>query len=343
MKKKNTIKDIAILAGVSIGTVDRVIHNRGKVSQQAHEKVKIAIEQLDYRPNLIARNLKNNTFYSIHILVPNPNLDHFWKYSIEGINEVINEYIEFNVEAEITYFNPTSASSFLSQGLQILSKPINALLFVPLFVKESKILISNLKLKDILIGTFNSYLLDEKVNFVGQDLFLSGRVAAKLFQQSKAFSNIAIIHVGESTYNAAHMLQKEKGFLDFYEEVDGANIVSLTLKNSGFENQFITFIKANPNIDSFFITNSKAYLIVKLLNKLNKKNITLIGYDLLDENVDYLKKGDIQFLIHQNPKNQASLALRYQIERLLFNRENGSEKFLPIDIINLENVDSYLI
>ena len=39
MDKKHTIKDIAKLAGVSKGTVDRVLHKRGKVSPAAFEKV----------------------------------------------------------------------------------------------------------------------------------------------------------------------------------------------------------------------------------------------------------------------------------------------------------------
>ena len=60
MLKKYTIRDIANLAGVSKGTVDRVLHHRGKVSETALKKVNDILDKIDFKPNLIAKNLKNN-------------------------------------------------------------------------------------------------------------------------------------------------------------------------------------------------------------------------------------------------------------------------------------------
>ena len=55
MPKENiTIKDIAARAGVSTGTVDRVLHKRPNVSKTALDKVNKALEELDYRPNMYA-------------------------------------------------------------------------------------------------------------------------------------------------------------------------------------------------------------------------------------------------------------------------------------------------
>ena len=51
-KKKIRIKDIAKLAGVSTGTVDRVLHNRGNVSESARKAVEKVLEQVDYKPNI---------------------------------------------------------------------------------------------------------------------------------------------------------------------------------------------------------------------------------------------------------------------------------------------------
>ena len=51
--RPSTIKDVAIAAGVSPGTVDRVLHNRGKVSEAKRKKVLKAIEKLDYTPSQI--------------------------------------------------------------------------------------------------------------------------------------------------------------------------------------------------------------------------------------------------------------------------------------------------
>src|SRR5690606_18493447 len=47
-RKNITIKDIARMSGVSAGTVDRVLHNRGRVSEEALRKVLAVLEQIDY-------------------------------------------------------------------------------------------------------------------------------------------------------------------------------------------------------------------------------------------------------------------------------------------------------
>ena len=51
------IVDIARMAGVSVATVDRVIHNRGKVSEENLARINEVLRRVDYRPNLIARSL----------------------------------------------------------------------------------------------------------------------------------------------------------------------------------------------------------------------------------------------------------------------------------------------
>ena len=53
-EKKITIFDVAEKAGVSKGTVDRVLHNRGEVSRKSAEKVRKAIEELNYEPNPVS-------------------------------------------------------------------------------------------------------------------------------------------------------------------------------------------------------------------------------------------------------------------------------------------------
>ncbi len=56
--KKARLKDIATLSGVSLGTVDRVIHNRGQVAEKTRERVLQVAKELNYTPNIMARALK---------------------------------------------------------------------------------------------------------------------------------------------------------------------------------------------------------------------------------------------------------------------------------------------
>lgn len=63
------IKDVAKIAGVSTATVSRVLANHARVSEKTRQKVLGAVEQLNYRPNLIARSLRVQKSAKIGLLV----------------------------------------------------------------------------------------------------------------------------------------------------------------------------------------------------------------------------------------------------------------------------------
>src|SRR5258708_14261976 len=65
-----TIHDVAQAAGVGIGTVSRVINNSPSVKAGTREKVQVAIRQLQYKPNPIARSMISKRTGSIGVLVP---------------------------------------------------------------------------------------------------------------------------------------------------------------------------------------------------------------------------------------------------------------------------------
>lgn len=65
------IEDVARAAGVSVATVSRVLNEQGGVLPQTQEKVKRAVDELKYEPNLLARNLRKNESRIILILAPN--------------------------------------------------------------------------------------------------------------------------------------------------------------------------------------------------------------------------------------------------------------------------------
>jgi len=65
-----TIKDVAKYAGVNPSTVTRVIHDHPKISEETKRKVREAMEELNYHPNLIARSLVNQTTQTIGIIMP---------------------------------------------------------------------------------------------------------------------------------------------------------------------------------------------------------------------------------------------------------------------------------
>jgi len=70
---KVTITDVAKLACVSIKTVSRVINNEPSVRKTTFDKVMSAVNELNYQPNLAARNLAGSKSFTIGLVYDNPN------------------------------------------------------------------------------------------------------------------------------------------------------------------------------------------------------------------------------------------------------------------------------
>ena len=69
LKEHIRIVDIARMAGVSAGTVDRVLHNRGKVSEENLRRIREVLSAVDYQPNLVARSLASSRERTLAVIL----------------------------------------------------------------------------------------------------------------------------------------------------------------------------------------------------------------------------------------------------------------------------------
>ncbi|MGM0548932.1 MAG: LacI family DNA-binding transcriptional regulator, partial [Bacillota bacterium] len=67
---KVTIKDIAQKANVSVTTVSRVLNNKPDVGDQTRTKILKLIEELNYKPNSVARGLVMQKTHTIGLIIP---------------------------------------------------------------------------------------------------------------------------------------------------------------------------------------------------------------------------------------------------------------------------------
>ena len=338
--KSYTIKEIAKLAGVSAGTVDRVLHQRGKVSKEKEDTVNKILKEIDYRPNQVARSLKLNRRYRLVVLFPDFELDEYWKPCFDGVHDQLEVMEERGILIDVLKYDPSDANDFNKACNESMALNPDCILLGALFFHESQTFLEQLEKKGIPFGLINTEIESaNSVTFVGQDLIQSGRTAAHLFNAILPNVNsLLIIHVAEEFENASHMQQKEKGFRAFFDSSnEKVSIKTIHVKIADNESIAHQLQDINSSeIDGIFVTTSKAHVIADYT-----KNIPVIGYDLLLKNIDYLMSGKIKFLIYQNPKFQAFQSISFLSDYLSKNIQPPAQKLLPIEIISSENVHSY--
>lgn len=349
MTKKNIrIKDIAKLAGVSTGTVDRVLHNRGKVSESALKKVMEVMEGIDYQPNVIARTLGSNKTHRIAALVPDPNVDPYWAQSMSGIAQAESEWNKYGVFINRYLFNQYDKDSFVQSASEVLKGNPAGVLIAPLFYHEALPFFNQCKERQVPYVLFNTRIQEaEPICFIGQELHRSGRVAAALVEMGQPYPcSFAVLHIHEDIPNSPHLTEKENGFREYFSDLKkpGFEIKTFMMdgpENPSFESQCQSVLNMK-NLKGIFVSTSKVFAIAEYIRKHSRKGIRLVGYDLLDSNMQYLKSGQINFVINQNPKRQAFLGISHLASSLVFKANVPKNDLLPLEVITGENLQSYL-
>jgi LacI family transcriptional regulator len=95
------------------------------------------------------------------------------------------------------------------------------------------------------------------------------------------------------------------------------------------------------DITGLFVTNSRVYKVAEYLANRGFMNVRLVGYDLLPESIEFLKRDYIDFLISQKPEEQAFKGLSSLFYLVAFNRDPEEMQLMPIDIITRENLRYY--
>jgi LacI family transcriptional regulator len=346
------IKDIALKAGVSIGTVDRVLHNRGEVSEKTRRKVMEIVRELDYKPNIIARSLASKRAYYITVLIPDYKTDNpYWKGPLDGIRRAADEIKDFNFSVEIKCFDIGSENSFQAIVANIDKEHPDALIIAPVFHHSAISLTKTCEQKKIPYVFIDSMIEDlNYLSFFGQDAFQSGYLAAKLLNYAiKSEQRILVLKLRKREGNINHLLNREDGFMTFFRENNSSmaeRIISKDIDisvNKSFENTFNSTLNEFENIGGIFVTNSKVNLVAGFFEQRNiSKRCILIGYDTIHENIQYLEKDLIDFLIGQKPEEQGYQAAMTIFNYLVQQKEVERKHFSPLDIITKENYKYYL-
>jgi LacI family transcriptional regulator len=351
LQGKIRIKDIAVLAGVSEGTVDRVLHNRGHVSVKSLEAVNLTLKELDYSPNLFARSLASKRQYRFVCLIPNYKAGDYWEGVENSINLAAKEFENYNVILDRKHFDQLDVTSFVEVSKTVFYDIPDGVILAPVFRQETVDFVSKLSINNVPFSFFDSMI--ENTNFLtyyGQNSFQSGYTAAKLLLENlPARSEILVIQTHRKQSMVSNQTaNRYKGFLHYIESQqlkDELTLIDILMENDN-ETANIALFKdvfaKHHRIKAAIIFNSKVYRLANYFEILQQTDIRLVGYDLLEKSIDYLKQGGISYLIAERPEKQVYCSIRDMCRELIFKQKVTKVNYMPIDILMKENIDYYL-
>ncbi len=342
------IKDIAEQAGVSIGTIDRVLHGRGEVSEETREKVLLIVKKLNYKPNIIASALATRENIRIAVFLPKAISDEaYWKKPRLGVEKAMEETRQYGIEIKFFQFDIFDKKSFIQEAEELVKWNPQGAIIAPIYYRESVSLIANLQERSIPYVFIDSNIPNQsQLSYIGQDSFQSGYLSARLLDLCiPERTTILIINFAQEVDNLNHLRQREEGFRSYFKNNDlteQKKLVSLTLEDvedDHFMANLTLLLKEDQAIRGIFVTSSKVYRIARLLEKTGKSKIRIVGYDLIPKNITYLKKDLIDFLINQRPEEQGYKAFYALFDHLINRKSVEGMNLTPIDIITKENID----
>jgi len=314
-----TLKDVAKLANVSIGTVDRVLHNRGRVSLKNIERVNAAVKKLNYKPSQIARALvAKKSKIKIGLVYPLVESE-FWSEINTGIQRAGNELLPFGVELVIDHYSSYSLDEQMASINKMVKLGVNGLVFTP----SGKDAYLEKLCKTLPVATvIDDIELKGEAFHIGPDDRRIGRLGAKLtalFIQSKG--NIAVLC---PSYTTSGMHVRVQGFVEkIRENYPNIRIADTRLIHGAGEKDYyinaytqtLDVIKNTPDLRAIYISNGLTEWVAKAVDDSEKTGqITVIGHEYTSGVKHFLETGCIGATIYQNPSQQFYLAVKLLYE-----------------------------
>ena len=346
---KIRIKDIAERAGVSVGTVDRVLRERPNVSPKALEKVKKALEEMDYKPNRYASALAYNKSYTFYMVLPKHESEAYWQEIETGASEATERFRDFSVSKKIIYYNRFNTSTFAQVMGEVLKQQPDGVVVVPSQLDITRKYTDIMHAQGIPFILLDSYMPDLRpLAFYGQDSFSSGYFAARMLMLFTPNEKEIMLMKQMRNGNVASKQQenRETGFRHYMHDhfpnvkIHEVNL-SLDEKRENYHAILEKFFEQHPLVHHCITFNSKAHLVGEYLLKSNRRNIQIMGYDMVPKNVECVRQGSISFLIAQHAYQQGYACIDALFNAIILKKEVEPVNYMPIELLTKENIEFY--
>jgi LacI family transcriptional regulator len=347
--KRLTVKEIARLAGVSIGTVDRVLHDRGGVSPETKERVDEIIASLGYEPNILARQLSLNKTYTFRAVLPRTDQDSgYWSLCVAGLHRAERDLAAYRVRLHIDEFDCYDRSAYRRLLDEVVADPCDGYLFAPALPEELLPVLDRLG-EGRAGGSVPYAFFDSEVEgaspvaAITQDPlrggYLAGRLMSLLARPGSPLIALSA-HAG-----SRHIALRIEGFKSFFTEAgrpsrEVGSAACRDLESPEERDRFLSgLFDGRPDIAGVLVANSSGHLVGDwLAGRGLKGGCAVVSWDLVSANARALREGSIDCVVSQRPAEQAREALERLFRAVLRGEPGPAPAPIPLEVYFKENL-----
>lgn len=332
-----TVKQIAQLAGVSRGTVDRALNNRGNVKPEVERRIREIAWQLGYTPNRAGKALAYQRRRIRFGVVVNAQGNEFFDQVLQGIQTAVGEYADFGIGLEICMGKGYEVEQQLEQLEQLRQKKVSAVAITPINLPQIAEKIDQLMGEGIPVLTLNSDIEGSKrLCYVGCNYYQSGVTAGGLLRLMRPVGARAGIITG-SVKMLGHN-RRISGFSHLLRTLPDAGVVDLAESLDDGEiayEETLKMLRTHPEVNTLYFAAAGAVGGIRAVRELGLSGLTVISCDDTAEIRQLLQLGEIGATVCQEPFRQGYRAMQILFEAVVNGALPGEQYCYTDNIIRI--------
>ena len=338
--KRSGIPQIAEMAGVSIGTVDRALHGRPGINDETRQRVLDIAKKIGYRPNLAARSLSTGRRIRIGVCVPQ-EIRYFYNELWEGIQAEVSRYTDRGVEfvlhpiPELGKGERPAFRKIIDSGVQgVVVTPGNPEAMAPLIDAAEE---SGVRVVCVSTDAPES----QRSCIVCVEPRLNGLIAGELMSKFVLPGSKVAILTG--MLKTVDHREKAEGFTKSFSDFCRGGSVVATIE--GHEDPDESFrktrklLKRVPDLAGIYVNTVNCLPVCRALSAAKRDGkVRVIATDLFREMIPLFAAGTIDASMHQRPYRQGQIAVRSLAEHLLHDTDLPKTHYLNPGIILRSNL-----
>lgn len=343
-----TLIQIAEELNISIGTVDRALHDRPGINESTKQKVLEKAKQLGYQVNTVAQSLSRKKAIKIGVIVPSrsTNIKYFYDDVTKGIENAADELKDNKVEILTVNVDTFDYNSQIKAFEKLRSEDVDGLAICPFHYFELNNTINSAVENGIPVVTIGTDAPESKrIAFVSAGAYKIGEMAGELMAKLLNFKGDVVVLTGFSTFSDNE--RKVSGFCDKLKELApeiriNAVYETYELREHAY-NYTLQSLESFPEVSGIYVNTVNSPGVCEALKEKGKAgSIKLITTDIFRDNIQYIKNGTIYASIYQNPHRFGYNAIHLLYQYIISNGKSYDVGVVKPELVMCSNLCYYI-